>query len=103
MSDVLIYRRESKVLHHDGLHVRPLSQINRLACTCDGAVTIQREEFLADAKSMFDLLQLNASHGTMLIIEAHGNLAQQVVDDIARLISEPPPPAEDASRSTQVG
>jgi phosphotransferase system HPr-like phosphotransfer protein len=51
---------------------------------------------------MFDLLQLNALHGTMLVIEAQGDLAQQVVEDIARLISEPPS-AEDASRPTQAG
>jgi phosphotransferase system HPr (HPr) family protein len=103
MSDVLVHRCESTVLHKDGLHVRPLSQINRLATSCDGSVTIRRDEFLADAKSMFDLLQLNALHGTILVIEAHGVQAQQVVEDIARLISEPPPPAEDAARPTQAG
>jgi phosphotransferase system HPr (HPr) family protein len=56
-------------------------------------VTIHRGDYAADAKSMVDLLQLNAQHGTMLVIEAGGNDAEQLIDALARLVAEEPPRA----------
>lgn len=90
MSDSLLVRREVIVQLKDGLHMSPLSQINRLACAFMGPVTIRRDEYLADAKSMLDLLQLNATHGTMLIVEADGDQAAGLLDSVCRLIVEEP-------------
>jgi len=90
MSDTLLVRREVTVLLKDGLHMSPLSQINRLACAFGGPVTIRRAEYLADAKSMLDLLQLNATHGTILVIEAQGEQAESLLEDVCRLIVEEP-------------
>ena len=90
MSDEAVIRREVVVLLKDGLHMSPLSQINRLACAFDGPVTIIRDEFIADAKSMLDLLQLNATHGTMLILEARGRQAESLIEGVERLIAQEP-------------
>jgi len=90
MSDDVVVRREVVVLLKDGLHMSPLSQINRLACAFDGPVTITRDEFVADAKSMLDLLQLNAANGTMLLLEARGRQAASLIEGVERLIAEEP-------------
>ena len=90
MSDDVVIRREVVVLLKDGLHMSPLSQINRLACAFNGPVTITREEFIADAKSMLDLLQLNAAHGTMLVLEARGQQAESLIEGVERLIAQEP-------------
>ena len=88
MSDDVVIRREVRVLLKDGLHMSPLSQINRLACAFNGPVTIVRDEFTADAKSMLDLLQLNATHGTMLVLEARGMDAQDLIEKVERVIAQ---------------
>lgn len=90
MSETLAIRRQLTVLLKDGLHLGPLSQINRLASKCDGNVSICREDYVADAKSMLDLLQLNAIHGTMLLVEARGSQAEEIIEGIARLVSGEP-------------
>ncbi len=90
MSDDVVIRREVVVLLQDGLHIRPLSQINRLACAFDGPVTITRDEFIADAKSMLDLLQLNATQGTMLVLEARGRQAESLIEGVEQLIAQEP-------------
>ena len=90
MSDEVVIRREVVVLLKDGLHMSPLSQINRLACAFDGPVTIIREDFTADAKSMLDLLQLNATHGTMLVLEVRGRQAESLIEGVERLIVQEP-------------
>ncbi|MBX3443687.1 MAG: HPr family phosphocarrier protein [Planctomyces sp.] len=90
MNNSLVFRREIEVLLKDGLHMSPLSQINRLACAFSGPVSIARDEFIADAKSMLDLLQLNAVKGTMLVVEASGEQAQELVEGVARLMSGAP-------------
>jgi phosphotransferase system HPr (HPr) family protein len=90
MNDDVTIRREVVVLLKDGLHMSPLSQINRLACAFEGPVTITREDFIADAKSMLDLLQLNATHGTMLCLEARGRQAESLIEGVERLIAQEP-------------
>jgi phosphocarrier protein NPr len=90
MSELQLVRREVTVLLKDGLHMSPLSQINRLACAFLGPVTIRRADYVADAKSMLDLLQLNATHGTMLVIEAQGDQAEDLLEAVCRLIVDEP-------------
>jgi phosphotransferase system HPr (HPr) family protein len=99
MNEPLMTRREIVVLLRDGLHMSPLSQINRLACAFPGSVTLYRGDYVADAKSMVDLLQLNAPHGTMLVVEVGGQDADQLIDAVAKLMAEEPPRAGNSAGS----
>jgi phosphotransferase system HPr (HPr) family protein len=90
MSESFEIRREITVQLKDGLHMSPLSQINRLATAFSGPVKIHRQDYCADAKSMLDLLQLNAAHGTVLVIEACGQNAEELIEGIKRLVITEP-------------
>jgi phosphotransferase system HPr-like phosphotransfer protein len=52
-----------------------------------GDVRIQRDEIVADPRSVLDLLQLKAEKGTELILEASGNDAESIVQGLASLLS----------------
>lgn len=69
-----------------GLHLRPISQIARVARqhqSCD--VRIIKEDMSVDAKNVLELMTLNAPHGTQLILEATGDSASRAVEELARL------------------
>ena len=69
----------------DGLHLRPQSQITRLAQKFDCEVHIRKDDRTVDAKSMFDLMTLEAACGTTLYLEASGEGAVEAVRQLARL------------------
>lgn len=69
----------------DGLHLRPMQQIVRLAMAYPCEVRILRGEQATDAKSMFDVMTLNAPQGTTLILEACGERADEALVRIVRL------------------
>lgn len=80
MPESQIHMRQLTVDLEHGLHVVPCSEISKLARSFDGQVRLIREEFVADAKSMLDLLQLNAPRGTVLVLEVEGDGADLLAD-----------------------
>lgn len=80
----------------------PCSEIAKAVRDFKGRVQLRREKIVADARSVLDLLQLRAEHGTSVEIEADGDAAEDVVQRIVRLfetnfeVERPsPPPATD--------
>ncbi|MEZ6058239.1 MAG: HPr family phosphocarrier protein [Planctomycetaceae bacterium] len=71
-----------------GLHVVPCSEISKLARSFEGQVRLIREEYVADAKSMLDLLQLNAPKGTVLVLEVEGDGADLLADQFDQLFRD---------------
>ena len=69
----------------DGLHLRPQSQIAQLAQRFDCDVHIRKDDRLVDAKSMLDLMTLQAACGATLYLEASGNDAAEAVQQLVRL------------------
>ena len=69
----------------DGLHLRPISLIAKLArqYTCD--VRIFNGDVGVDAKNVLEAMMLNAGCGTSLVLEATGERAEEVVGEIVRL------------------
>lgn len=80
-----VARRELTVALEQGLHVVPCSVIAKTAREFNGAVRIRRGDVVADATSIFDLLGLNAEHGTVLTLEADGEGAAEFLDRLVSL------------------
>jgi len=71
--------------HEQGLHVVPCTQIAKCAREFRGAVRVINGAAQADATSMFDLLGLNAGHGSRLRLEADGDGAEEFLDRLVSL------------------
>lgn len=71
-----------------GLHLRPLSQIAKVARQFDSCeVRVVKEDLSVDAKNVLELMTLNAPQGTQLILEATGESAAEAVDQLSRLFA----------------
>jgi len=70
-----------------GLHLRPISQIAELARRFDGDVWIRKDDIKVDAKSVLDLMTLNAQFGMNVTLEATGDGAAQVVEELSELFA----------------
>ena len=81
-----IERRKVVVTLKHGLHVRPMSLIAQAAGKFPGEVNIRRDDgYSVNAKSMFDLLTLKAEHGIQLMLEARGDGAGALLDQLESL------------------
>ena len=68
-----------------GLHARPATLIAQTAKPFNCEISLAKEGTRVDAKSIFDLLTLNAPYGTRLVLEAPGNSAAEAVAQLAAL------------------
>lgn len=71
-----------------GLHARPAELFARLASTFEARIVVMREDQCADGKSILEILTLGVQPGTELVLEAHGNDAQQAIDALTKLVRE---------------
>jgi phosphocarrier protein HPr len=78
-------RRTVTMKLKDGLHLRPVSQIvetvRRFGCT----VRISKGNLAADAGNVLDLIPLKAEFGDTLVLEATGEKAAEILDELVRL------------------
>ena len=68
-----------------GLHLIPCSQIARASFAFACQVRIRKGDRTVDAKSIFDLMSLNAGKGTQLVLEATGEDASEAVTALSEL------------------
>lgn len=83
-----VCRRSVTVNLELGLHLRPISQIAKAARqyeNCD--VRVLKDDYSADGKNVLELMTLNAPQGTQLVLEATGESAAEVVDELVRLFA----------------
>jgi phosphotransferase system HPr (HPr) family protein len=69
-----------------GLHVRAATALQKAACQFRSAVRIEHDGQRSDARSVMQLLLLQAAKGSAVRIEASGDDAEAAVDAIAELI-----------------
>lgn len=69
-----------------GLHARPSTQIATTASRFVSDVRVTKDDVVADAKSVLELLMLAAECGSELVISAEGDDAAQVVAALKSLI-----------------
>jgi len=65
--------------------MRPASALAELASQFPCRIIVRHGDRQADAKSVLDLLNLNAPHGTKLTIEARGQQAGRAIEAIEEL------------------
>lgn len=77
-----VCRQNVTVKMKQGLHLRPISEIVRISRnhTCD--LKISNGDRSGNAKDIYDLLELKAMPGTELILEANGENANKLIEEI---------------------
>lgn len=78
--------RTATVRNADGLHARPAELVAREAMKFASEISIVREDYRIDAKSILDVLTLGAAEGTELIITAKGADADVAAEAVGRLV-----------------
>lgn len=75
-----------KVLNRQGLHARPSSVLAQNALRFkDTRISIRRGDLVVDAKSIMELLLLEARCGTELTVEAAGPQAREALEVVRDL------------------
>ena len=86
MSDFLIVERNVTLGIANGLHLVPCSKIAQLLRDYAGLARIRHEAYDADAKSIFDMVRLQALRGRELIIRVEGPDAETIVQQIQQIL-----------------
>ena len=69
----------------NGLHLVPCSRIAQLASQYECDVHVTNQDRRADAKTILELMTLNASQGTTLVLEAIGDGADEAIAKLVAL------------------
>jgi phosphocarrier protein HPr len=74
------------VRNKNGLHARPSSLLAEAAMRFKGtSVTVARGDIIVDAKSIMELLLLEATSGTELTLSAEGPEAEAAIEQLSAL------------------
>jgi phosphocarrier protein HPr len=85
MSSDNVYRETVTVESENGLHLVPCSRIAQIANSFDCDVHVENADRRADAKTILELMTLNASKGTTLVLEARGDGAHEAISRLVQL------------------
>ena len=69
-----------------GLHARAAAQFVRVSSKFNSNITIKKDGYTVDGKSILGVLSLAAVKGTTIEIIANGDDSQQAFDEIEKLI-----------------
>jgi phosphocarrier protein HPr len=84
-----VARGEFTVVNEKGMHARAASQLVKLAGTYSCEILLSGpEEQAVSAKSVMGVLLLCGSKGTVIVVDATGEHAQEAVDAIGKLIAD---------------
>ena len=78
--------REFKILNQYGIHARPAAMFVKTASRYDADVAVEKEGNRVSGKSIMGLMTLEASCGSKLTVTAEGSDAEQLLDELQRLI-----------------
>lgn len=79
-----VCRQVVTVKMKQGLHLRPISEIVRIARLYDCNFTISNGDRSGDAKEVYDLLELMALPETELVLEGNGDQASKLMEEIVQ-------------------
>jgi phosphocarrier protein len=81
-------KRTLPIVNVRGLHARASRKLAELALSYDGTkIVVRREDEVADARSLMDLMMLGAGVGCEIEVEADGPDAAQALDAIEALVA----------------
>lgn len=101
--DELVCQAEIKIKNAEGLHMRPAMQLVDVATRYKSKITIIKNGFEVDGKSIMQVSMLAATYGTTLVVRSQGPDARQAIDAIRELVEvklfgEPPPSPQDLQK-----
>jgi phosphotransferase system HPr (HPr) family protein len=80
-------QREVRIANAQGLHARPVMRFVDLAGRFNATIVVCKGAQQVDGKSPMELMLLEATQGTALIVKARGKDASAAVDALAGLIA----------------
>lgn len=69
-----------------GLHARPAAMFVRAAGGFESTITVSRDDRSADAKSLLEILQLEAGNGAVITVTAEGPDAEAALVALAEVL-----------------
>ena len=80
--------RDVTISNWSGLHARPAAQFAETARRFRSRVCVHKGDQKVDGKSVYDMMLLSATAGTILQLEAEGEDAEACLDALTALIGE---------------
>jgi len=80
--------REVTILNRQGMHARPAMQLVETSSRFDSDISIRKGSHRVNAKSIMEVMTLEAVMGTVLMLEAEGDDAENAVGALAQLVLE---------------
>jgi len=79
--------REVKILNKLGIHARPAAEIVKAAGKFKSSITIVRDDFEVNAKSIMGVMMLAAECGATIALRAIGDDAEAALDALSAVIA----------------
>lgn len=79
-------RAEVTLTNEVGLHARPAATFSKKAATYDSEITVRNGDREANASSLLSVLQLEATQGSTIEIEADGDDEDTAVAELVELL-----------------
>ena len=79
--------KKLKVINKLGLHARPASLIVQSAMNFQATITIIKDEYTIDAKSIMGLMMLAAANGTELLFKVDGVDEQEALNKMEEIFN----------------
>ncbi len=81
-------KREVTILNHQGMHARPAMQIVETSSRFNSKIRVRKGDKRVDAKSIMEVMTLEATQGTLLVFEADGDDASEALNALAKLVTD---------------
>ena len=80
--------REAQIINSLGLHMRPASQLVRLASSFASEIEFANDHLSVNGKSIMGVMMLAAECGSTIRIRARGDDAEQAVTALSELVAK---------------
>ncbi len=81
-----VYTRELEIINQYGIHARPAALFAKVSSRYSSDITVEKGGNVVSGKSIMGLMTLEASRGTKLKITATGEDAEELLDELQKLI-----------------
>ena len=79
--------RDLTILNQYGIHARPAAMFVKTASKFQADVTVEKGDMKVSGKSIMGLMTLEAGNGSIVKISAEGVDAEQVLDELQKLVA----------------
>jgi phosphotransferase system HPr (HPr) family protein len=87
LSETNIIRREFTIRNKLGIHARPAAQFVKTASRFTCEIAVEKDGEQVDGKSIMGLMMLAAGHGSILVVSADGEDAEDALSAIEGLVN----------------